>query len=633
MKTCLNKEVYSFDIFDTIVTRKVAEPTAIFLLVQKKIEKYDLPDFVKNNFAKLRQETEYYCQKREFIIHNKYDCTLDEIYHFLEKNYQLEKEVVELIKQTEIQEEIDNILPIESNIKKIKDLISQEKKVILISDMYFDAKTLRKIIEQIDKIFADIEIFSSADTGKRKSNGSQYRLIQEKYKIVEHCGDNQFSDCIQAKWNGIKSVKFQTEALKPYESQLLKKYPDNIFVQKSIGISKFLRQNSKKGKVFNFAVSYAAPILYGYVDWLLKETIRRDIKTLYFIARDGFVPKIIADIIIHQRNYNIKTHYFYSSRRASRIADESNIEQFISQVFSELQNIQTEEFIAERFGITVDELRQYGDLKKEVLVNNNEFKKLIIDKHKLKKELFLKYIRQEIDFNERFGFVDLNGTGRTQDNLATLINNEICKCQINSFYFKLQPEFKYQENSLKSSYITTVNLSGLVMELLCRTIHGQTIGYKNINEKICPILEYEKNLNQEKWGFYAYIEGLKGYAEMMSKENINNDTVLYDTYLNHIKGLIDKETADIIGSIPFKQWGYEQNVKEYIPAYNLFNLFNKFDLPNIASSRANIFIKYLSLIINKILEKKTYGFISKKQDLAYIKFFNKKINIRNFIWK
>ena len=47
-------DLYSFDIFDTIITRKVAKPNGIFALMQNIIRsdlKYsDLPNDVKTNF-------------------------------------------------------------------------------------------------------------------------------------------------------------------------------------------------------------------------------------------------------------------------------------------------------------------------------------------------------------------------------------------------------------------------------------------------------------------------------------------------------------------------------------------------------------------------------------------------------
>ncbi|MBR6162519.1 hypothetical protein IKQ26_01330 [bacterium] len=627
------EKVYSFDIFDTLITRKTVFPEAVFLAVQEKIRVLNLPEFLKNNFSLLRKEAEKYCTEREFQLHNKFDCTINNIYEVIKNNYQLESNTVEAIKQLEIEEEINNAFPIIENINKVKNLISENKKVILISDMYLPSEVLREILVNIDDVFKYIEIYTSSDTGKRKSNGSLYRLIQEKYKIIEHTGDNEFSDVVQAKWNGIKANKVICEGLKEYEKRLIKKYPKNLYLQKSVGISRLLRQNSKPNGVFDFALSFAAPVLYGYTDWVLAESLRRGIKNLYFVARDGFVPKIIADIIIREKNYDIKTHYFYSSRRASRIAEEKNIEEYITQIFSELEDRQTEEFIAKRFEITKEELLSFGGASREKLLSNPEFKNLIINKHKEKKSLFLSYIRQEINFTEPFAFVDLNGSGRTQDNLAHLINDNICKTDIVSFYFSLQPNMEYRENSIKSAYINSYNFNSLFLELMCRTLHGQTLGYGRQEGKIVPLLEYDNNPNMEKWGFEVYLDGLKAYTKLMAQEEINNDAVLPFEYLNYLKGLIDRETADTIGSIPFGIYGDEKTIKEFIPKYTLFTLFQKREIPSVASSRANKIIKPLSLIINKIRSKKTYGFISKKRELAYLNFFWYKINLYNIFWK
>jgi len=624
----MKEKVYSFDIFDTLIMRKTIEPCGIFLFVQEKLQNIDMPEFLKNNFTLIRREAEYYTQKNTLELTGRFDCKLDDIYKTIQKNYLLSDELTEKIKHLEIQEEIDSAFPVIQNIKRVKSLSAGGKKVILISDMYLNSDIIRKILVNIDKFFENIEIYVSSDTGKRKSNGSLYRLIQEKYDIIEHTGDNRFSDIIQAEWNKIKSINFKPEKLMPYEKKLLEKNKDSVFIQKSAGISRILRQNNGREKIFNFAVSFAAPVIYSYADWILKEALRRDIKTLYFISRDGYVPKIISDIIIKNRQYGIKTRYFYSSRRASRIADEKNIDIFINQIFSELKNFQTNEFIAQRLGISEDELKNAGGMNKEKLLSNNEFKNLVIERNKKKRELFLKYINQEINFNEKFGFVDLNGLGRTQDNLAQLINKEIT-----SFYFNLQTDMHFSENSIKSAYINSINLNSLILELLCRTLDGQTLEYKEENGLIKPVLEYEKNMLMEKWGFDEYIEGIKAYTEMISRETCSNNGELCLVYLNYAKGLIDKETARVLGSIPFAAYGKEKDAGENSPAYNIFNLFQKSLFPNISASRANIFIKCISVFINRITDKKTYGYISKKRSLAYLKFFGLKFDIRKFLWK
>ena len=151
------KVLYSFDVFDTLIARTTASPFGIFLITMKKLqteEKYsDLPDFLKNNFAVIRKECEYYAQANQLTLHNKFDCTFDDIYRLIQQNYALSETQVSLIKNLEIESELNNLLPIKTNIEKVKKLISENQDVILISDMYYSEDIIRKFLIHQDKVF------------------------------------------------------------------------------------------------------------------------------------------------------------------------------------------------------------------------------------------------------------------------------------------------------------------------------------------------------------------------------------------------------------------------------------------------------------------------------------------------
>jgi hypothetical protein len=55
-------DLFSFDVFDTLITRRTALPTGIFGLVEERLNKdavyADWPEFLKNNFARLRVSAE-----------------------------------------------------------------------------------------------------------------------------------------------------------------------------------------------------------------------------------------------------------------------------------------------------------------------------------------------------------------------------------------------------------------------------------------------------------------------------------------------------------------------------------------------------------------------------------------------
>lgn len=657
LNTILNykNKIISFDIFDTLITRVFVHPRGIFLLMQDILEKdlrfSNLPSVLKNNFAIIRENIEQYVQSNQFILNKKLESSFDEIYSYLKINYSLNNDEIEALKHLEIICEKNNLVPIQDNINLLKQL-KKNNKIILTSDMYFSAQILRNFLSEIDPIFDNIEIFSSADINKRKSNGSSFKYLKKYlHESFIHIGDNKFSDYIQAKWNKIKPHWYRQNELLKYEQYLLKNNQDNLYINLSVGISKYLRLSSKN-KVFCFGASFAGPIIYAYVDWILEDAMKNNIKTLYFVARDGYIPKLIADIIIEQHKLPIQTRYFYSSRKATRICDEDNYELFIRWIFSELPQKLTPIFIAERLNISVDEIAKYIDNKAqnkrlnqsqmnnliEILLNNNELKYIILRNNQTKKNNFMAYIKQEINLSHNFAFVDINGSGRTQDNLCLLIKNEI-KHPIISYYFHLQTDMKQDNISIKKAYFHNTRYISILLELLCRTLHGQTLGYENVGSQMVPILEYEKNSFVEKWGYDEYLNGILQYSKNFVKyTSINgihmNQIAMYQYYANFYKKYIDKETAEIIGKIPFADYGNELKVSECAPSYNLFNVFN---IRTINRYLSLIRVPFMPSIVAKFIinlfTKTNYGYISKSRNIAYLKLFNYKINIGNLIWK
>ena len=64
---------------------------------------------------------------------------------------------------------------------------------------------------------------------------------------------------------------------------------------------------SDAGKI---GASIGGMLLYPYVLWLLRKSIEMGIKSLYFVARDGYILKKIADLVIARQHLSIHTFYY-----------------------------------------------------------------------------------------------------------------------------------------------------------------------------------------------------------------------------------------------------------------------------------------------------------------------------------
>ena len=664
-----NYKLYSFDIFDTLLTRTTATPSGIFTIMAKLLltsEYADFSLFFKENFYTIRKEAEGYVRVNHYELYKKQEITINDIYEIIKLNNNLTDNQIERLINLEIETELNNIKPIKENIKFLKELINNNKRVVLISDMYLPLPVIQNILYNFDSVFKNIKIYLSSKYCLTKHSGDLYDFIQNEEKIDYsnwiHFGDDNIADILQAKHRGIKAVLFKKEEFKPYEN-IIKQYEDDFYIQSLIGLSRLSRINSDdKSSIYQFACSFASSILYNYVNWILNyAAINNNIDNLYFIARDGYVLKLVADIIIRQKKYNIKTKYIYGSRTAWRIPDENNIDEYINWVCSEYLDKLNLDFLASRLGIDVSKIQKTVKIKdtkkilkskevllvKNTLLQNAEFKNEIIKINKEKKDLLIKYLKQEIDFSKKeVVFVDVNGSGRTQDMLANTIYS-FYKGKVLGFYFHIIQNC-LQNNSPKISYMTTNKYINFGIELLCRNTDGQTLGYRNENGKIAPMLEKSSSLLLEKWGYYSYLKGLECFCENACDFEIKNNLMLnsynlYKHYFDYFINDLDKETANIIGSIPYMDVGDEKNVTECAPKYGFLDFCKIFFF-----LKRDLYTEFISLkrsapifsIICNMNEK--YGslrkfllnvLISKSKHIAYIRFFGIKISIAKLIWK
>ncbi len=647
-----NYQLYSFDIFDTLITRKTATPKGIFLLVQELIKSNDnFCEYFRSNFYTIRCETESFVRENQARIFGHQDITFDEIYERIQVNHYLSDEQINFLKNLEIECEIQNLIPIDTNINKLKFLVNSGKKVVLISDMYHSSKTIKMILNKIDPIFSEIEIFVSSDVRKTKSKGDLFKYVKEKYNPQTwiHTGDNINADYNVAKHNKLDAELFNYPKLKEYEISALKKA--DLTSEYYIGTAKNLRIHSKSKK-YDFGASFAGPILFCYVNWIIENSLRNGIENLYFISRDGYIPKLIAERIINYKKLPIRVHYIYGSRKAWRVASKTTFEDFINNIFKEYFEKFSGEFFAERLGITKEELKKYTNLEynKKVLksrqrktlytklINDKEFKEFLIEKHSDRVNLIIKYLEQEIDFSKKnFAFVDLNGTGRTQDILANLISLKY-NISIQTFYFCSDKNLTHVQNSTKRIFMCSNKYKHFWLELLCRTPYGQTTGYKENNSKIEPITENIDPNQLLKWGFEDYVKGIIDFSTDAMKFNNLNDINFYYKYFTHIMQNIDKETADILGSIPFSGVGEEKEIFQCAPAYNIIEFLYAKDngLLFISKGRTKGLVKQLINI--KIKYKSLRRFIislsiHKKKNEAFLCILGLKIDIKNLLLK
>ncbi len=587
--------IYSFDIFDTLITRKTATPEGIFALIQEELNNnekyYKISGYIKENFYNLRINSEILARHSYCCDSNNEDITIEQIYEAMYMTASITKE--QLIELINLEKEIEykNVVGIQCNINKIKELINDKKNVILISDMYLSDEAIRKLLTKIDNVFTDIPIYVSSKYKKSKWSGNLYKEVKKiqgiEYSNWIHYGDNIISDIESARKHGIKAEQYKFEELKEYENNILNSNMNNVLFQLSIGTSRNIRLNEECNEAKSIGASIGASILFPYVWWIVNSSKEKGIKRLYFIARDGYILKKIADSIINEYKYDIETHYIYGSRLAWRIPsiNEKNNDLYKLMRWSYANKINTIEALSKFFQLPINDFIKYLPYeyrKPETIISelsvvnlvkklndNIEFKEYLINYHKEKRELVVQYLKQEVNTeDDNFAFVELAGGGYTQGCLAHIIS-EFYKNKIKTFFFKLD-RVNLMKNCTYYNFIPSYLELNLIIEMICRAPHGQTIGYRLKEGKILPVLGESEGEALINHGFNDYVSGVESFTKeyiaiinKMQKHGYSIELLL--KYMNYITKTPNESILNFFAKMPNSLSGREKTVIEFAP--------------------------------------------------------------------
>ncbi len=582
--------MYSFDIFDTLITRKTATPTGIFAVMQNKLqENYieNIDSYIKNNFYYLRINAE----RMAHFDKPTEEVTLEMIYSAIKTVGSISESQIEALMELEIQTEIDYSYPIVKNIELLKKLVYDGHKVILISDMYLDSSIIRKILLKHDEVFNDIPLYVSSDIGYCKHTGYlfDYVKLKENAAFNEwiHIGDNSKSDVLMPQKKGIEIQPYAFCELMPIEKNALEKDESDYFTQLNIGASRNARLTHDLDYSASVGSSIGGVLFYQYALWIVNECINKGIDRLYFIARDGYIPKKIIDIIIEKRNLSIKTFYIYGSRRAWRMAafneNKCNVTELIK--WSYPQRFIVLSHISDALEISLTDLCRYlpkhytadrdlsfydVQLITSMLDDNQEFKKYLINRNNENFKLVQNYIKQEIDLSDdNFAFVEIRGSGYTEECFAEFFNG-IYNKPIRTFYYMLNG-MQTVRNNIYYNFLPSYVENPVVIELLSNAPHNQTVGYVEKDNMIAPVFNSEYSVGSSEI-YASYINGILDFASLYDCDEIKLSLSM--EYINYLTKNPDTKLLDYICDMPFNEEGATAVSNVFAPKLSREDIYN-----------------------------------------------------------
>ena len=512
--------LYSFDIFDTLISRKGLVPESIFYAVQERMmSEGGFPADLVRRYPEIRQNAEF--SKRQYMVRTqeqrksiRAEISMEQIFEKIQEVYAITAEQAKQLMDWEIEEELDAVIPIPEQIEKAKKLKEEGNTVILISDMYLPKNVILKMLEKADSFLAELPLYLSNEYGVLKTSRllffEVYRSIKPFYNFANwiHFGDNPNADYKQPRKMNIQPQRVNKLEFSETEQEKAKQFASYDGFQIA-AMEARLRETYRFAKA-DFVIDFVAPILVSYVDWAVRDAIEKGFEILYFVSRDGHPLKRIADSLIQTNGWKIKTEYIYASRRTWRVPsyfDEIDEDFWANyggnfngirskEKFLRALEIEDEKLFNEMIpGLDLDEIDftdwtdgQPARNLVPVIRNSGKYRDYLLARAEKQRELSCGYLKQEIDPDKKCAFVEFYGRGYNQK-CHNRLWNAILGREENVYYYYARSVLPTEDTCIRYN-MTTVSEDLFFMEAIFANMPYKSIEkYERKEGKIVPVIE------------------------------------------------------------------------------------------------------------------------------------------------
>lgn len=249
---------------------------------------------------------------------------------------------------------------------------------------------------------------------------------------------------------------------------------------------------------------FISPLLVDYVKWVLNGAQQRGIHTLYFMARDAYLLREIAEYLCKKYDLNIDCRYFYCSRASLRMPSYCVIGDEAITLLQQSGSKATPRHLLARVQMTEMEQqkvwtdcgwigdpdavldRQGLNIYCSMLANSDVYREIVVKKSKTEYKTTIAYFRQEGMLDSQIvSVVDSGWSGSIQRSLRQLLMSAGFNGKIIGFYFGM---YTKPVEDVDGTYLTyffdadhgkrnKILFNNNLFECLLSAPHGMTVGY------------------------------------------------------------------------------------------------------------------------------------------------------------
>jgi FMN phosphatase YigB (HAD superfamily) len=540
----------SFDVFDTAITRIWFRPEDLFAAVERELSHAGLYRGGSGPWAETRIRAERDLRRALNSTHSAVseEISLTAIHDHLATLLSLSPEVRHAAIRLELSLERAASRPIAETRAAILQARAAGQRVVFLSDTYFDEDFVLELLERAGMQPSRQELFTSLSQGYTKRYGSLFvKLMTDLVSApadIRHLGDNVASDVVAARKLGVNSTLFTTQRANRYESRLyapMEGVPTLLraAVAGAARAARLSRHEShpRMRQLFETGAVVAAPLLTGFVLWVLIEARRRGLQRLYFLSRDGQILQRIATRLTAWLDWTIDARYLYASRQSLFLpsilefgdsvrdwlledASDTTLRAVLSRI--EMDNPAEAATLSEAgFSPTMwdQRLQAEGAARLRALTHRRDFIERVAARAGARRELLLDYLVQEgCTEGTTFALVDIGWKGRLQRCIAQAMS-VLPGCspeRLIGFYFGLSRRPDPAAAGQLIDYVKAPLPNAALLETFVKADHGSVRRFqRSADGSVGPELTAPLDVEAIEWGLGAQQGGILEFVELL----------------------------------------------------------------------------------------------------------------------
>jgi FMN phosphatase YigB (HAD superfamily) len=542
-----SSEIFSCDVFDTVITRAVGASVSVFLLLGRMLSARGTIRVSPEAFARLRREA-----ARRAKVNQGACYTLRHIYGEVQFAMGLSDAERDAIMTEELTLEARLVRPVPGARERLARVRESGTRVVFLSDMYMGTQPIRSLLERYGLCGEGDGCYVSCEIGATKLGGKAFRAMAELESVplhrIRHYGNSHGADIASARKVGVRAKPFFEGNLNRYEETLESHaFATDGLASVLAGASRLARLSVRADSPGDVALRDAAagvgaPALVAYVLWILLRSRELGIRRLYFLARDGFIMLEIARRLIEKLGLDCEARYLYGGRKAWYVpsitgvapedlfwaldyaSPDASIEKFLGRL--DLAPAEIEEALDELGHPRATWARARSRQEQQALLEipaHPAVREILLSRAAARREEVLAYFEQEgLLKHPDWAVVDVGWSGRLLGAMNKILRTGGAEVRTAFFFARFSDREKHNLDPVSvlpyfSDRIRRQGHAGvlneLYLEMFCGADEGPTVGYRKGPGGIVPILEKERNEVLTRWGLPIVHETILSFAD------------------------------------------------------------------------------------------------------------------------